>query len=502
MSPKWFHVRPRPVRVGLATLLLACSSGTGVIVGDQQIRTRPPAGDAVITVQASVNVGSPFHGWGGTAWLSHEPWDANAAAFSAWGSTAINRLVFELGITDIRLNLPPGVESDADYYQMAWTSNDKRIWTQNSWGARDTDRFFFTALDKRIQLIVGPMRALVQSNGEKLWFVLHNNGGGNGNPPDPRFYDSTADDIGNGKNGRQKTAARVLAAFRHMYERYGWIPDAVDPINEPDLKAPWTPAELADLVYRIGTTLENNRAQFGQGAGWRPTIYAPSVSKVSAFHTWFMPIWDYDPQGDGSYPNRRYVQAAAWHLYDSNRPDWNFGNLKPWLASTGLPGQMPEYTGLTASLAHEQLVDVPETNRLHRFSLFDWLSVSGTNVELSPVARLLRNYSYYVRPGAQRKGVSHNSAATFANGIPWVNPDGKYVVTVKTTGSGTFWVDQLPAGTYGINFGLGTDTDPSSPENTTNVTMWNQELPEVVLASGSALEVSSAGRGVYTIYQK
>jgi hypothetical protein len=253
---------------------------------------------------------------------------------------------------------------------------------------------------------------------------------------------------------------------------------------------------------RIGETLESNRAAFGQGAAWHPVIFAPSIAYLANVARFFDAAWNYRP-GNG-YPNRAWIRAFAYHPYDANRPNWTFGPLNDRIAASGLPAHMPEYTGLTASLAHRILVNVPETVRIHRFALSGWVVVTGggTGVELSGSAKLFRNYSSYVRPGAQRKGVSHNAPASFCNGIPWLNRDDRFVVVVHTTAAGTCWIDGLPAGTWGINYGLGTDTNQTSNTNITTVTEWNRELPEVVLSQGSALRVTVAGTGVYTIYQK
>ena len=470
---------------------------------------RPPANAAVITVDADTDIGHPFVGWSASAQIAHQPWTAAYSEFADYGPMVLDALVNELGITDIRLQGSAGIENDADYYRQAEDAADERIWSQNNWAGRDTGVYYMSSIDAAVSRVVNPMRARITARGETPHVVLHFNGGGNGGNLD--FYDGTAD--------RQKIPETILAIHQHLWTAYGWIPDAVEPINEPNMAAAWTTGEYADIVYRVGTTLEVNKGTFGQGAGWRPTINGASISTVSSKPAWFDAVWDYDPDEDGSYPNRRWLAAIAWHPYDSGRPNWYFGALNTRLANTGLASWMSEYTGLTAALVHKILVAVPETVRFQRFaaaytdgqddthngSLF--VIGRGINLPLGSVhwaeaTKLLRNYMKYVRPRAQRKGVTHTAAATFCNGIPWLNPNGKLVVVVNTTGPGVFWLDCLPAGTYGINYGLGTDTDQALTTNSSDVSAWNQDLADSFVSAGSALKLISDGAGVYTVYQK
>ena len=457
---------------------------------------RPPAGASVITVQAA-DVANPWIGWGGTAWMAHEPWSADYATWATWGPLARALLVNVLGLTDIRINLAAGVESDADHYLTAWnTGGPESIWNQQAWAAKDTDTFYWSSIDKVVDLIVNPLRGLITARGETPYILLASHGGTNwGNPA---FYDSTIE--------RQKMADRIVQAYIHLWTTYGWIPDAVSPVNEPDAMSEWTTAEYADLIYKIGTSLDANKTTFGQGGGWTASIIMPDVAYQGPnFATWFDATWNYLP-GSG-YPNRVWMTAAGFHVYDATRPNWTFTALNNRLSANNLPAYMAEYTGLTASLAHRVLKDAPETIMLHRFALKDWFEITGggTGVELSAAAKLFRNYSYYVRPGAQRKAVAHSSEATTAgyDGIPWVKPNGRITVIVRTpSAAGDFWIDGLPAGTYGVNYGLGVDTDQTSNSNTTTISAWNQNLADVVLTAGSALKVSTTGVGVYTVYQK
>jgi hypothetical protein len=95
--------------------------------------------------------------------------------------------------------------------------------------------------------------------------------------------------------------------------------------------------------------------------------------------------------------------------------------------------------------------------------------------------KLTRQYTKYIRPGAQRIG------ATTANGgfdpVAFINPDGRWVVVVASAGGGSFSVGGLPAGTYNLSYATGTQAS----------------LPDVTLVAGQSLSTSLPGAGVLTI---
>jgi hypothetical protein len=468
---------------------------------------RPDPTEAIITVAPGVTH-QTIVGWEGVAYIGQGIDSPIRTDLPTFAAAATDSLVNGLGITSLRLHINASAESDADYYLLGEQQNKNIIYR----GAqpKPTGMYFFTDIQRAMDWVVMPMKALIEANGEtlNLRLVFH----GNNENPAPGTYS-----VSNTADGRQRGANTILEAYKWMWGRYGLIPDEVDVVNEPDLSQ-WNTAEFADFAYKIAKTLEANASQFGKGAGWKPALTVPGVSNVSSVGAWFNACWNYDPTGNGSYPLRPYIKHIGYHLYDATRPAWAWTQVEQRRAATGVLAYMTEYTGLTYTIVHDAL-------RNTNASLVDRLAMAGRSVGDDSIngdyfrvtdgtgslprgtvfwantGKLLRNYFRYIRPGAVRKGTTHQNSG-FADGLAFINPNGRWVVVVKTTAQGPFWVDGLPEGTYGINYGLGTDSDLHDTRNHTLVQAWNVDLPDVTITAGSAIRVVSGGTGVYTIYQK
>jgi hypothetical protein len=118
-----------------------------------------------------------------------------------------------------------------------------------------------------------------------------------------------------------------------------------------------------------------------------------------------------------------------------------------------------------------------------------WVRIVNGAPQICPNSRLTRQYTKFVRPGAQRIGAA--SAARQFDPVAFVNRDGTNVVVVKAQGgSGDFTLGGLPAGTYGVYRANGNGSQP--PET----------LPDVKIAAGQALKLSLPYEGVLTIHAK
>jgi len=103
-----------------------------------------------------------------------------------------------------------------------------------------------------------------------------------------------------------------------------------------------------------------------------------------------------------------------------------------------------------------------------------------------PNTKFIRQYTKYVRPGAQR--IDAAAATTDIEPIAFINSDGRYVVVVKSETGGSFSISGLPAGTYGIYY-------------TTNA-QYDVNLSAVTIAAGQSISSSIPATGVITIYRK
>ncbi|MBI4674399.1 MAG: hypothetical protein HY741_22370 [Chloroflexi bacterium] len=65
-------------------------------------------------------------------------------------------------------------------------------------------------------------------------------------------------------------------------------------------------------------------------------------------------------------------------------------------------------------------------------------------------SKFLRQYFRFIRKGAVR--IQANSTNAAFDPVAFINANGSYVVVVKASASGSFSVQGLPAGTYGIKY--------------------------------------------------
>ena len=99
-----------------------------------------------------------------------------------------------------------------------------------------------------------------QARGEKLYFML-------------AYLDhgpSTWEHAG----APQEYAEFLLAVFQHMQSKYGFVPDAIEVVNEPDNSSvAFTPAQLGPAVAAAGQRL--------RAAGFDPIFVSPSTASMS-----------------------------------------------------------------------------------------------------------------------------------------------------------------------------------------------------------------------------
>lgn len=100
--------------------------------------------------------------------------------------------------------------------------------------------------------------------------------------------------------------------------------------------------------------------------------------------------------------------------------------------------------------------------------------------------KFLRQYFKYVRGGAIRIDAVTNNKDF--DPVAFVNRDGKHVVIVKAGSQGTFTIQGLPPGTYGIKYTTGTQYDV--------------DLPEVAITAGQKVRANIPASGVITVHAK
>lgn len=375
------------------------------------------------------------------------------AGYAGWREAALDRAV-EAGIDRVRLEVRAGVENPTDQYG-AWraagypfsgsvytTWRAKRYETVNDNADPNVINpagFHWTELDLAVTEMVNPLRAKLAAKGENLYVNLN--------------YVAFVSQVTSGApyvhQSPDEYAEFAVAAFQHMQSTFGWVPDGLEVILEPDNtgSGPWTAARL-DAV--IAATVPRLAA-----AGFTPDIIAPSTVWMSTASTW----WD-----ALSAPSRAAIKELSYHRYGGV----SAAHLAA-IASRHPAPAMLEYWDVSNTFAtlHDDLTN-GRNAAWQAGVITGGTSTTSTNITIlpggvptfSPRTQFVRRYFQAVRRGAVRVGAT-STDARFAP-VAFRNADGRYAVVVKATAPGTATIGGLPAGTYGIDF---TTSATSSVEN-------------------------------------
>lgn len=425
-----------------------------------------------------------MRGWEGVLQVGYDP-DASAASFTYYQDSIIQMLVDDLGISRVRLEVKSGNESTTDWYNQ-WvngiitfatylshfyaTINDNADPDVFLGGSEEGGGWQWTYLDRKIEDIVIPMRTWCAARGESLWVTLHISDdddaakrvGGNIN------FNSNPDEVGE----------FVLAHFLHMDNQYGFVPDAVAVVNEPDVNS-WSGTQVGNALISVKARLD--------AAGYTNVVYiGPASSAMGTGHTTFLDI---------------VATGFDLNIYDSHYYGTKDQTLRQQMASDaagiGADVHMGEYITLDIDDVYDLIIDAnvgsvqqyvlgyPTVDDGAQYVLIDDAVVYDPKLAYGATAKLLRSYFRWVRPSAQRFLASSDSGNF--KPLAWENPDGTYVVVVRANASDTIVVQDLPDGTYGINY----STDAGS---------FNNNLSDQVVSGGSDVSFSMPAIGIVTIY--
>jgi glucose/arabinose dehydrogenase len=327
--------------------------------------------------------------------------------------------------------------------------------------------FHFTLLDWQIDNLLLPLKQRVEARGEKLHIMI-------------RYVDFRATPFEHFQNP-EEYAELMQVVFDHINTKYGFVPDAIDVVNEPENSPGWSPNALGRVIASAGARLA--------ARGWRPDFVGPStVNKGNA-----APYFDAMMATPGAAP---FLKDLAWHCYSDSGSN-SSAAIAARATQFGVRTSMTECwnTSNTYLTLHQEL----KASRNASWQLGTvagingYYDVSGSGqITLRPKARFIRQYFKHVRAGARRIDATSPSASF--DPVAFINTDGRYVVVVKATGGGSFSVANLPAATYGIFYTTGPDG--------LNVTNFDVNLGDQTVAAGRTLTTSIPSTGVITIYAK
>jgi hypothetical protein len=329
--------------------------------------------------------------------------------------------------------------------------------------------FQFTELSYNSDSVIQPLRAALQQRGEALHVTL-------------TYVDFKAYAWEQSSNP-EEYAELILAAFRHLQTRHGWVPDAVEVILEPDNTQNWTPEVIGRALVATGDRLK--------AAGFRPAFIAPGTTSMSAAVEFFdrmvsVPrVLEY--LTEISYHRYRGVSASALAAIAARAKQY------------GLRTAMLEHIGADYNTLHEDIRD-GQNSAWQQYTLASCFPgddggkyyVINTSNPQSPVitlgqrAQFFRQYFLYVRAGAVRIGAA-SSDARF-DPLAFRNANGKLVIVSKVSAAASVLVGGLRPGTYGITYTSGTQALVS--------------LPDGVVSQSGTLQLQMPVGGVITVYQR
>jgi Glycosyl hydrolase family 30 beta sandwich domain len=418
-------------------------------------------------------------GWEATA----QSGESSSAAFDSYSAKLFSEAVNDLGINRLRLEIISGAENPVDYfakwqagqidYGQYKTKRYEVINDNNDPLTIDPKGFQFSEMDKTIEKVVLPMRKMLAQRGESLYLNLN-------------FVDFGSDrgssNIRHNANP-EEYAELMLAAYQHIQSKYGFVPDAVEVVLEPDNKTGWTAPEIGQAIVATAKRLQANN--------FKPAFIVPGTTNAAN-----APIFiDEIAKVPGAM---QYVSEFSYHRYccASNEV---LTEIADRAVKYGKKTAMLEWIGADYQALHQDLkiarnsawqqytLAFPnEPDNGAQYFLIDDKNKDNPVVSVGKRTKLLRQYFRYIRAGAQRIGAETSNANL--DPLAFINPNGKFVVIVKANVPGTVSLQGLPAGIYGISYATQIETQA--------------ENADIVIKSGENLSSSIPSAGVLTIFQK
>jgi len=421
------------------------------------------AGPAIVTIDTLVRF-QTMSGWEATSQSGQAD-----PRFEEFKNSLFDQAANAVGINRLRLEIVAGAENPVDYtVSKATTPRCARWLTVN-----DNDNphvinpagFHFSALDSSVVRVVLPMKQRLEARGERLFVNLNYVAFLRQCPPPVYVHAQPAE-----------YAEFILATFLHLRDRFGFVPDAVEIILEPDNVAVWSGGAL------IGQAIVATADRLA-GAGLRPIFVAPSTKALSQGIQYLDEIY----RVPGVQP---LVKELSYHRY-GGASEADLTLLARRAKSVGARTAMLEhigsgvedlYTDLTVgqvSAWQQYTLAFPtEDNGAQLFRIVDGRPVVGSRT------RYLRHYFHYVRMGAQRLGAQ--SASSNVRVVAFDNVDKNLVVVLHADRPGRVEVRGLRPGRYGASA-------------TTRSVTW-AELGTQVVEAGGTLTVTIPAAGVVTVY--
>lgn len=405
--------------------------------------------------------------------------ECDPRAYQAYRNEVLDRAANEVGINRIRVGLRNGFENPSD----PWPQKLSGQLTFDQWKvfwfkvvndnadpmSMNPAGFNWGYLDYVMEQLILPLKQRLQSRGDDLWFNLSYTGANSG-----QLHRDNADEY----------AEFVLAAFQHLQQKYGLVPNSLEIVNEPNLQG-WNAQVVGRNLVAVSARLH--------AAGFFPEFVGPTGSGVVASTQYFDQM--ITMPGVASE-----LKEISYHRFGQTLPS-DLQALAQRAAQYHMRTAMLEHGGSGHDDLHQDLT-LANVSAWQQFGLAFcgtndtggmYFLVSGAKVgENNPVVntgkmtKYLRQYFRFVGLRAVRVGAT-SADARFAP-VAFRNANGKYTVVVKASAGGSFSVGGLPAGTYAIDYTTAAD--------------YMKSLNDVTITSSQSINTAIPDAGVITIHAK
>ena len=417
-------------------------------------------------------------GWYATSQAGQD----ECSTFDQYKTELFDRTINELGLNRMKLAVRSYEEHPRDHYADFMAGRSVREEWKDSWFHAQNDNadpfvidpagFQWSDLDHKIDNMALPMRQRLQARGEALFIML-------------TFTDASTSEFDH-KNAPEEYAEFILALYQHMQSKYGFVPDVVEVVNEPDTRrVDWTYAQLGAAVAAAGRRLE--------AAGFVPRFAVPAAANMSNA----VALYDQILLSPGA---SNYITELSYHRYGGVSGDV-LSSIGHRAERDAIGSSMSEHIASGYEALHDDL-KIGRANSWMQFALalcgrasadggavyYNVIESDSAATEIRPQSRtpFLWQYFRYIRSGARR--IEASSTNGRLDPLAFINTNDRYVVVIKAERSASFTIGGLPKGLYGV-----THATPGAPD----VTRADVDLPE-----GAKLSASIPDAGVITIFGK
>lgn len=352
-----------------------------------------------------------------------------------------DRLIDEIGITRLRVGIFSGTENtdhSFDDFRTGRITNDE--WRERRYVTVNDDDdpnhinwagFDFANLDWRIDTTVLPMRERAKARGKKLEvnlnyvaFTKQNRAG--------RYIHTDAAEY----------AEFMLATFLHMQKKYGFVPDAVEVLLEPENSPEWNPELLGQAIATMTARLK--------AEGFSPRVIAPSVTDARNAVPWITEI----SKVPGAMEN---LKELSYHRYRGGQRQV-IEKIGATAEALGLETSMLElwFDKATDQVLYSDLVagnvSAWQGNTVATHFQINPARPAGPMIQKQNV-RYFRQFSAYIRPGDQRIGAV-SSDIRLAAPVAFAGPDGALVIVIRASAAGQAEIPGLPEGKYHVSYAV------------------------------------------------